>query len=162
MSDPTSLPPCGLYLTRAPIGSVPEGRLVYFHNHGEPGPGVYLPSSWRGNRARFEARGHLLPTPADVRHLQPLAEEGFYRVSAPFHCCEKQCRLFEVDSLVQLGYDGAGNAILFTPQWIDAALALPERGTRIDRDRVDVLKRLRVPISDTPKHDDGADQMLLH
>ena len=53
-----ALPPCGLYATRATIGSIPPGRLVYFHNHGNPGPGIYLPASWKGNRARFEARGH--------------------------------------------------------------------------------------------------------
>ena len=34
----SSLPPCGLYRTRRALGtSIPEGRLVYFHNHGDPG-----------------------------------------------------------------------------------------------------------------------------
>ena len=160
MSD--ELPPCGIYLTTDAIGEIPAGRLVYFHNHGEPGPGVYLPSSWKGNRARFEARGHLLPTLDHVEHLEKLAQEGFYRVREAFFCCEKRCRRFEPEALVQLGYDGSGQAIVFTPQWIDGQLAIPERGTRVERDRVDSMTALRVSSSNTPVHDDGADEVLLH
>lgn len=50
MTDKPSLPrsddrvPCGLYRTTRPIpDAVPAGVLVYYHNHGDPGPGVYLP-----------------------------------------------------------------------------------------------------------------------
>ncbi|MCB9595524.1 MAG: hypothetical protein H6719_22580 [Sandaracinaceae bacterium] len=157
-----ALPPCGVYLTTAPIGSVPAGRLVYFHNHGEPGPGIYLPSQWRGNRARFEARGHLLPTPEHVAHLERLPREGFYRVRETFYCCDQRCRRFDPESLVQLGYDASAQAILFTPQWIDGQLALPERGTRIERDRVASMVALQVPVADTPVHEDGAEEVLLH
>ncbi|MCA9605219.1 MAG: hypothetical protein KC619_06480 [Myxococcales bacterium] len=160
MSD--EKPPCGIYVTTAAIGNVPAGRLVYFHNHGEPGPGIYLPSSWKGNRARFEARGHLLPTPDAVSHLEKLPREGFYRVREPFYCCEEHCRRFEAESLVQLGYDGTGAAILFTPQWVDGQLAVPDRGTRIERDRVRSMTALTVAVVDTPVHEDGAEQVLLH
>lgn len=157
------LPPCGLYATTAPIGSVPAGRLVYFHNHGTPGPGVYLPASWKGNRARFEARGHLLPDPSAIEHLEPLPAEGFYRVEEAFHCCENRCRSFEPDTLVQLGYDGAARAILFLPQIVDGLMALPESGTRVDRDRLAHLARLVVGIADTPLHEgEGTDSTLLH
>lgn len=159
----SELPPCGLYVTRAAIGSVPAGRLVYFHNHGEPGPGVYLPVSWKGNRARFEARGHLLPDLALVKQLEPLPSEGFYRVAEPFHCCEQRCRRFETNALVQLGYDGSGRAILFLPELVDAQMALPTTGTRIDRDRLAFLQPLRVTITDTPLHDgEETDSSLLH
>lgn len=159
----TALPPCGLYATRAAIGGVPAGRLVYFHNHGEPGPGIYLPASWKGNRARFEARGHLLPSPEAARELEPLPAEGFYRVVEPFHCCEKRCRRFEPSTLVQLGYDGAARAILFLPQIVDAQIALPATGTRVDRDRLAFLEPLRVAIVDTPLHEgDDTDSALLH
>ena len=157
-----ALPPCGLYLTRAAIGSVPAGRLVYFHNHGDPGPGIYLPSSWRGNRARFEARGHTLPSPGAAAHLEPLPAEGFYRVTEPFHCCEKNCQLFSSNELVQLGYDAAARLILFTPEWIDGQLALPDRGARVERDRLLSLSALKVRTSSTPVHDAGADDVLLH
>lgn len=158
----SELPPCGIYVTTGDIGGVPSGRLVYFHNHGDPGPGIYLPASWRGNRARFSAQGHLLPDESHVSRLEKLPAEGFYRVREAFHCCEKNCRLFEPDSLVQLGYNGSGAAILFIPEWVDGALAIPERGTHIDRDKIDALTRLDVPVRQTPVHEDDADERLLH
>jgi hypothetical protein len=159
----SQLPPCGVYVTTSAIGSIPAGRLVYFHNHGTPGPGVYLPSSWRGNRARFEARGHLLPTPADVSALEPLPAEGFYRVVEPFFCCDKHCRSFESDTLVQLGYDGSARPILFLPQIVDGLVGVPTNGTRVDLDRLAHLARLGVGVVDTPLHEGaGTDSTLLH
>lgn len=140
------LPPCGLYRTTAPIGSIPTERLVFFHNHGDPGPGLYLPSGWKGNRVEIGTQGTLLPTPEDIRHLIPLPPEGFYRVSEAFHCCAKQCRLFAIESLVQLGYDANGTAILFVPEIIDGMLAVPEHGSKVDETAFDRLKQLRVPI----------------
>ncbi|MGE0791754.1 MAG: hypothetical protein AB7S26_39125 [Sandaracinaceae bacterium] len=157
-----TLPACGLYLTTAPIDTVPAGRLVYFHNHGDPGPGIYLPASWEGNRARFQAKGHLLPAPDDARHLAPLLAEGFYRVRESFTCCEKRCRQFEADTLVQLGYNGVGDAILFEPEWSAGQLTLPTRGTVIDRGKTAQLTRLRVQERAAPVHEDGADRGLLH
>jgi hypothetical protein len=140
----SGLPPCGLYKTRAAIGTIPAGRLVYFHNHGNPGPGLYLPTGWSANRATWSEQGHLLPSPDDARHLQPLPPEGFYRVREAFHCCAKQCRTFAPQLFVQLGYDGAGNAILFTPQLLEGVIGVPDRGTRIDDDVLDRLDRLDV------------------
>jgi hypothetical protein len=142
------LPPCGLYRTVGPIGSIPAGRLVYFHNHGDPGPGLYLPSGWKQNRMQTQARGTLLPSPDDVRYLEPLPPEGFYRVTEAFPCCAKLCRTFEPEDLVQLGYDGSGQALLFVPELVDAMLAVPERGSAIDHDNFPKLRRLRVPSSE--------------
>jgi hypothetical protein len=139
------LPPCGLYRTVGPIGSIPAGRLVYFHNHGDPGPGLYLPSGWKQNRMQTQARGSLLPSPDDVRYLEPLPPEGFYRVTEAFPCCAKRCRTFEPEDLVQLGYDGSGQALLFVPELVDGMLAIPERGSAIDHDQFPNLRRLRVP-----------------
>ena len=149
MDNAVKLPPCGLYRTVKAIGGVPEGRLVFFHNHGNPGPGIYQPSGWRGNRARFAGQGTLLPNPDDASGLEPLEAEGLYRVREPFHCCEKQCRRFEVEALVQLGYDGAGTPILFVPEIVDGLVSLPERGTRIDRAAVANLVALQVPVVHT-------------
>lgn len=140
------LPPCGLYVTRAPIGSVPAGRLVYFHDHGDPGPGLYLPTRWVANEARFERPGVLLPSPEHARHLEPLPPQGWYRVREGFACCERACRRFEAELLVQLGYDAAGSPILFVPELVDGAIGVPDRGTRIDRARLDKLARLRVHV----------------
>jgi len=154
------LPRCGLYRTRGPVGAIPAGRLVYFHNHGDPGPGLYLPESWRSNRARFEARGHLLGDPANAKLLEPLLAEGFYRVLEPFYCCDKQCRLFTEGAMVQLGYDGAGTSILFVPELVEDELHVPTEGTKVERDRLRI-QRLIVQTRGTPQSG-HADDPLLH
>jgi hypothetical protein len=143
------LPPCGIYRTTGPIGSIPADRLVYFHNHGDPGPGLYLPSAWKANRARWQPNGTLLPDPSAVKFLEPLPEEGFYRVTEPFFCCEKNCRRFEPEMLVQLGYNGGGQPILFVPELVDGMLAIPEKGAAIDEARLSLLQRLKVPSSES-------------
>lgn len=139
------LPPCGLYRTRVAIANIPARRLVFFHNHGDPGPGLYLPSGWTKNRAQWQAQGTTLSDPTLVSQLEPLLPEGLYRVTDGFHCCEKQCRRFEAEMLVQLGYNGEAQPILFVPELIDGLLAIPERGTPIDDAALGKLKQLKVP-----------------
>ncbi|MGB5694774.1 MAG: hypothetical protein WBM46_03900 [Polyangiales bacterium] len=141
------LPPCGLYRTTGPIGPIDEGRLVYFHNHGDPGPGIYLPKDWRHNRAEFEAKGHVIDDPGLIRFLQPLPPEGFYRVIGSFHCCEKQCRRFEEDALLQLGYNANADPILFIPELVDAMLAIPAKGWKTTLEALGNVRALRVPIT---------------
>jgi hypothetical protein len=138
------LPPCGLYRTTAAIGPIPGGRLVFFHNHGNPGPGLYLPKSWKHNRVQLRTNGTLLPGVEFVKFLEPLPPEGFYRVAEPFFCCKKRCRRFEPDTLVQLGYNARAQAILFLPETVGGLLAIPERGVRIDGENLDRIKRLNV------------------
>jgi hypothetical protein len=140
----TPLPPCGLYRTSVDLAGVPAGRLVYFHNHGDPGPGVYLPTEWRANRAVFATSGRTLDDPKAAHTLVALPGEGLYRVVERFHCCDKRCREFTPELLVQLGYDGAANPILFVPEWVPEGLALPERGVRVDADRLDKIVKLAV------------------
>src|SRR3954471_12727892 len=98
-------PPCGVYRTSQPLEGIPAGRLVYFHNHGDPGPGVYLPVRWNQNRAVWQDRG-TTTTAAWTETLQALPAEGLYRVREEFFCCANRCRRYEVGALVQLGYDG--------------------------------------------------------
>ena len=142
---PDELPPCGLYRTVAPIAGVEAGRLVYFHNHGNPGPGVYFPERWTHNRAHFSPSGVTVGTSFDTRALQPLPPEGFYRVAKPFYCCAKQCTRFETDAFVQVGYNGAGRALVFIPELAQGVIAVPERGTLIDDDALANLVALQVP-----------------
>ncbi len=125
-------PPCGLYRTSEAIGSIPAGRLVFFHDHGDPGPGVYLPESWSQNRAKFASGGTTIQSEAQAASLQPLLAEGLYRVEESFTCCDKNCRTFEADTLVQLGYNGNAQPILFLPEWGPAGLSFPESGQRVD------------------------------
>ena len=128
----SELPPCGLYRTVSPIAGVDANRLVYFHNHGNPGPGIYLPETWVNNRARFAANGITLPPGFDTRALRALPAEGFYRVTAAFYCCEKKCVQFEPEAFVQLGFNGAGRALVFVPELGAGGIAIPDRGTGVD------------------------------
>ena len=137
-------PPCGLYRTTVELGSVPEGRLVYFHNHGDPGPGIYLPKKWQHNRAVFQEQGFPLLDDSLIDSLQPLPLEGVYRVEVEFHCCGKKCRLFKKGLLAQLGYNAAAVPILFEPSWEGLSLKFPDRGQRIDLSKLQHLKKLIV------------------
>lgn len=137
-------PPCGLYRTTVALEGVPAGRLVYFHNHGNPGAGVYLPERWETNRVRWHAHGHTAPGPEWSQTLAPLPPEGLYRVKESFFCCEKKCREYPAEALVQLGYNGEAEAILFVPEWTPVALGFPERGTKIDAAHFGKLSLLNV------------------
>ena len=142
MSD---LPPCGLYRTAKKIGEIEPGRLVYFHNHGNPGPGVYFPEKWNHNRAQFAANGTTIVLPLDAKALHPLPPEGFYRVAKTFHCCEKKCVQFEPDALLQLGYNGAGKALVFIPEYVNGGIEVPDRGTFVDDDVLVHMILLKFP-----------------
>ncbi|MFO0598816.1 MAG: hypothetical protein U0228_26150 [Myxococcaceae bacterium] len=139
-----ALPPCGLYRTMAVVAGIPAGRLVYFHNHGDPGPGLYLPSGWSLNRAQWNPRGHTLPDEASATQLAPLPAEGLYVVKSAFFCCEKRCREFNPRQLVQLGYDGEATPILFVPELSARGLGFPERGQKLDGSQLERLERLLV------------------
>lgn len=131
---------------------------MYFHNHGEPGPGLYLPSGWNVNRARWHSHGTTLPDPQWAEHLEPLLAEGLYRVRSAFTCCEKNCRTFEEELLVQLGYNGTAEPILFVPEWTAAGLNFPTSGTLVDPKMLDRLVPLKVDERDEP----SADRAFLH
>lgn len=148
-----ALPPCGLYRTTQSIAGVPAGRLVYFHNHGDPGAGLYLPSSWSANRASWSPSGHTLPDEAAAKHLAPLPPEGFYAVNAPFFCCEKRCVQFQPQQLVQLGYDGAGTPLVFLPTFGTLGLAFPDRGNAVSESDLSRLTLLRVARAPTEAQD---------
>lgn len=149
------LPPCGVYRTTAAIGNIEAGRLVYFHNHGDPGPGVYLPERWTKNRAQWSARGTTVPADFDPRALKALPREGFYRVARAFHCCAKKCVEYTPDAFVQLGYNGKGEAILFVPEWAGSSFDIPERGTALDEGVLSNLVPLQVRERNETRDDIG-------
>lgn len=145
--------PCGIYRTTAPIeDAVVANALVYYHNHGDPGPGVYLPADWRNNRAVFGEQGTTVPHEDYAETLEALLPEGFYRVAKPFYCCEKRCQYFEQELLVQLGYNGSAEAIVFVPEMIEGALALPAEGTMVSEDQLGKLTALKVVVGEFPEH----------
>jgi hypothetical protein len=138
------LPPCGIYRTTANVGAIEAGRLVYFHNHGDPGPGLYLPESWAANRAKFSERGNTVPSDFDPKALFALPSEGFYRVTKEFYCCEKKCTKFETDGFVQLGFNGNGKALVFVPLLNGGGIAIPDRGSVVDDVMLKHLQPLRL------------------
>ena len=154
------LPPCGLYRTTRDIAGVPANRLIYFHNHGDPGHGIYLPERWVLNRAKFSRGGKTLPDNSLAHTLEPLPAEGLYRVLESFTCCEKNCRTFPENLLVQLGYNAEAQPLLFVPEWTDKGLSFPEMGTRLDPDRLRRIAPLKVVIS--KPIDDGHDGHAVH
>ncbi len=148
-------PPCGFYRTSIAIGPIEAGRLVYFHNHGEPGPGIYAPESWKTNRAIFSKQGTTLEEAGLAETLEPLPAEGFYRVRESFTCCAKNCVTYEPDMLVQLGYNGAAELILFVPHWHSDGLHLPDKGQKLDASRLGKLEPLKVGMpTERASHDE--------
>lgn len=143
---------CGLYRATEAIGEdVSEGALVYYHNHGDPGPGVYLPHTWKHNRATFQEQGITLPYPGYAATLEPLLPEGLYRVREPFYCCEQRCHYFDEELLVQVGYNAQAEAIVFVPELVDGALAWPAEGTRVSPEQLGKLSPLKVPAAELPE-----------
>ncbi len=63
--------------------------------------------------------------------LEPLLREGLYRFREHFHPDDK--RVVAANTLVQLGYNRAGEPIVFFPESRDEdnALVFPTRGMRI-------------------------------
>ncbi|MBW2735885.1 MAG: hypothetical protein JRH20_26155 [Deltaproteobacteria bacterium] len=155
----SNLPPCGLYKTTEAIGPVPAERLVYFHNHGNPGPGIYAPESWNTNRAVFAERGTVIEDLSLIDTLEPLPVEGLYYVKEEISCCVKGCRTFAPGVLVQLGYNGAAQPLLFVPHWHREGLHIPEQGFALDKDRICKLERLTV---DQPKQEPSVSSMKLN
>lgn len=141
------LPACGIYVTSVPIEGIPAGRLVSFHNHGNPGPGIYLPEKWVQNRCTFSEKGTTLPQVGLAFTLKALPPEGFYRVKEPFFCCDKKCREFAPESLVQIGYNGEALPIIFTPEWSDGGMAIPTNGNPIDLKLFSKLAALNIPLT---------------
>lgn len=146
--------PCGMYRTTRPIGDdIPARCLVFYHNHGDPGPGVYLPRSWLRNRAVFHDNGVTVPDEDYAESLEPLLPEGLYSVRAEFFCCDKQCQKYEEDLLVQLGYNAEAEPILFIPSLVDGELTFPETGTIVEPWKLDRLRRLKVAEEEPARED---------
>lgn len=149
-------PPCGTYRTTQPLENIPAGRFVYFHNHGDPGPGIYLPERWNQNRAQWHPRGTTVPNAQWSASLAPIAPEGLYRVREPFYCCARQCRQYEAGLLVQLGYDGDARPLLFVPEWNDAGLQFPAEGQVLEAANQTRLELLKVHTAPAPQGSKGA------
>ena len=134
------------------VGEFTTVRLAAYnyeadHNNqwpGDQGPGIFLPTGWIDHRAQFGAVGVALPSMGWARTLDPLAPEGVYRVREPFYCCERQCRLFERELVVQLAYTPEAGPVVLPFSRRDGALVLPPQGNLVDRATVARLSPLQV------------------
>jgi len=137
--------PCGLYLATAGIpGRLDAGTVVFYHNHGDLGPGVYTIDRYEGNRAVFSDRGVPLPYSGYERTLRALLPEGLYLVRETFSCCARQCQVFEKGTLVQLGYRRDGTPLLFSVVWQADGPGTSELGTRIVKSALALLEPVKL------------------
>lgn len=133
------------------------GLLVYFHNHSKQGPPLVLTAVENThNRWTFSDRGYLVQGPgaeAFLEGLVALPREGFYAVTAPITLTDG--RVLAVRSLVQVGYNRAGEPILFPAEHRGNGFAFPDRGFRFFD--LTVFERLSecgfdAPVEEPPAH----------
>ncbi len=147
---------CGLYRATKPIPSgddfIEAPRLVYFHNHSQQGGSmIVLPGENVNNRWSFSEKGYLVENESFIAGLVSLKPEGFYRVREHFHPNDEQ--VVDSDALVQLGYNGLGEPILFFPVPVEGqnAMEFPVSGLKIPPAIYDLLEPLNVKGAYVPK-----------
>ncbi len=148
---------CGIYLATLPIPAkdetIPAPRLVYYHNHSQEGGSmVILPEENTNNVWTFSSKGFLVSDKAFIDGLQPLKAQGYYRFREHFHPNEEE--VVNKEALVQLGYNGAGEPIVFFPKPATGganALEFPNSGMRIPPKIYDLLEPLDLVGTYVPK-----------
>jgi hypothetical protein len=133
------LPDPGLYRTTEPYpgqeSAFPAGVLVYI---GQPSNGgvkfVVRPGQNRNNRWFWGEPTTPLRSPTWARTLKPLRSEGFYTLPQDLEF-EGGGRWLK-NALVQLGYNGEGQGIIFVGEQREAenanALFFGDRGMMVD------------------------------
>jgi hypothetical protein len=140
---------CGLYRSTQPIpagsDSIAPPRLVYYHNHSKQGSSmVLLPDVNEDNRWTFKDKGFLVADSSFIDGLEPLKPQGLYRVREHFHPDEDQ--IVNTNALVQLGYNGQGDPILFFPKGLSGknAFEFPTSGMKIPPKIFELLEPIDV------------------
>ncbi len=134
--------PTGLYRTTSALpgreAQVPAGALIFYQARGEGEPPVaLLPGHNVYNRWRFRRRGYAVRDAGWPRTLEPLLWEGYYLT---FGEVEGLGGPLPEGTLVQLGYNRAGEPIIFESKFIENSIQFSERGRRAADLRV--LERL--------------------
>lgn len=125
------LPNCGLYRTgRALLNAeeqVPEGVLVYFHNHSDQDSALVLtPHVNEHNRWRFHDRGWPVEDAEFISALVALKPEGLYVTAVHLHVTHEE--IIPERTLVQLGYNRSGDSILFVGRFEENTITFPSQG----------------------------------
>ena len=146
MATDTELPPCGLYRTTLPHPEKPDAvganHLIHFHNHSNANkPLVLLPKSNEHNVWAFQDKGYLVSDTAWCHTLEPLPDEGLYVASVALQIGE---RAVAAGQLMQLGYNGFADPIVFFPTKASSANALlfPDKGMKVDRALLTQLRQV--------------------
>lgn len=142
-SAPGKLPPCGLYSTTKALPGkeewVRERLLVYYHNHSQQGPPLLLlPSVNTQNRWSFHEKGYLIRDPGFSETLVALKDEGLYVLTEPIYLSRDE--FIPEETLVQLGYNRAGDPILFLAKFNDNVITFPNSGLKCTLEIFDLLK----------------------
>lgn len=162
-----TLPACGLYRTGVGLvgreAAVGAGQLVYFHNHSKQGPPLVLPTTENvNNRWRFAERGYLVQgegAEGFLGALTRLPAQGFYAVTGPIRVSDD--RVLPPRTLVQVGYNRVGEAILFVAEAQGNGFWFSTRGFRFTG--LEVFERLREAGFDPPAGGGiEVDEQLLH
>ncbi|MBN1608829.1 MAG: hypothetical protein JW940_19540 [Polyangiaceae bacterium] len=133
------LPDPGLYRTTEPMpgheDDMPAGVLVYLGvNANGGGKFVVRPGDNRRNRWFWGEPTTLLRSPSWAGTLMRLPAEGFYTLPETLEL-EGGGRWLE-NAIVQLGYNGKGQGIVFVAEWnetgADNVLSFGSRGIQID------------------------------
>lgn len=149
------LPECGLYRTGPGLpgkeAAIGAGALVYFHNHSKQGPPIVLrPVENVHNRWVFDERGYLVQgdgAEGFLAGLMRLPREGFYSVKAPIALVGEE--VLAARSLVQVGYNRSGQAILFPARFQGNGLWFSDKGFRFEG--LSVFERLADAGFDPPR-----------
>lgn len=141
------VPRCGLYRTTRPLpGSeaIPAGVLVNLHTHDE-WPRVHLPMYNSFNRWEWDKTPHPVRERGWLESLRALPAEGYYVLRAKLEFADGSWPSL---SLVQLGYDRAGNGLLFLAQRkfqrAENTLFFGERGVPVEPSKLEMLEPLVV------------------
>ncbi len=144
------LPPCGLYRTTKPLpeheAEFPVGTVVYFHNHSDSGlPVVIAPDHNIMNEWHFHGAGTPFRGLSWADSLVKMLDQGFYSLRKQL---DFDGGSWPKGTLVQLGYNKSGDAILFIAQKraqrADNSLWFSERGVPLSRERLSLLEPVTV------------------
>ncbi len=155
------LPACGLYRTTKPLpeheAKFPAGSVVYFHNHSDSGlPVVIAPDHNIMNEWHFHGAGTPFRGLSWADSLVKMLDQGFYSLRKQL---DFDGGSWPKGSLVQLGYNQTGDAILFIAQKraqrTDNDLFFSDRGVPLAKDRLAMLEPVSVFVE--PQGEGGHD-----
>jgi len=141
------MPDCGLFRTGVTLAGhekeVPANILVSFHNHSDQGTAmVQLPHQNEHNVWSFHNRGWGIKDPEFIRAMIALKPQGVYVISG-HHLHVSEEKTIPENTLVQLGYNRAGDSIIFVGSQHQNSIVFPETGYRFENPDVQkFLKRL--------------------